>query len=233
VNIQSTGSDAGVFLDQAQTVSSAPIVFHSQSVTISGNESLNAVLTDLQVPATLDNPLFVVSRGSQVLGTVAAGATLTFSATPGIYQLSAIAANPTTSQPFGMVATALSLTPPNAILTSNASSVAAGGTVTLSWTSTQATSCYLQGGSLENDVALSGSESVSVPSTTTYTLTCSGQNDLMVSVSVTVTATTTASGGGGGGGSIDSVWLLIATGLCIGRLARHGPPRNWRQRRAI
>ncbi len=231
VNVQSTGSSASLELDQTQSVSSAPLLFNSQSLTINGNESLNAVLTDLQVPATLDNPMFVVSRGSQVLGTAAAGTTLTFNATPGTYQLSAIAANPA-SQPFGMVGTSVSLTPPSATLTASASSVAAGGTVTLSWTSTYATSCYLQGGSLDTtvepggqtqgiDVAISGSQSVTVPSTATYTLTCSGQNDLMANASVTVTATAASTASrSGGGGALDWAYILVSAGIVVVKVSR-------------
>ncbi len=123
------------------------------------------------------------------------------------------------------------LTPPSETLTASASSVVMGGSVTLTWTSSYATSCSLQGGSLDTtvpptgtqqgiDVAPGGSRSVMVPKTATYMLTCSGQNDLMVNESVTVTATSAPAKSSGGGGSIDPWWLYLSAGLCVARRIR-------------
>jgi hypothetical protein len=235
VNVQSSGSSAGLILDQTQSVSSEPVLFNAQPLTLNGDITLNAVLTDLKIPSAFANSTLIISRGSQVITQGTDGATLTFSTTPGTYQLSVVA-SPPASQKTGLYGTSIALTPPNATFTASATSIATGGTVILTWTSEYATNCALQGGTLDTvvpitntvqgiDVASSGSQSVTVPSTATYMLTCFGQNDLMVTKSLTVTTSvsTTAGGGGGGGGAIDLAWLLIGAGILISRRSGASP----------
>ena len=81
-------------------------------------------------------------------------------------------------------------TPPTVTLTSNTGSVTSGSSVTLTWSSTDATSCTASGG-WSGSKATSGSASLGPLTTnTTATLTCTGDggtaND---SVAITVTAT--------------------------------------------
>jgi outer membrane protein OmpA-like peptidoglycan-associated protein len=60
---------------------------------------------------------------------------------------------------------------PTASISASSSSVNTGQTVTLTWSSTNATSCT---GSWMSGSATSGTQSVTPPSTTTYTITCTG-----------------------------------------------------------
>jgi hypothetical protein len=97
-------------------------------------------------------------------------------------------------------------------LTSSASSVASGGTVTLTWSSQNATSCTASGGSgWTGSQATSGTLAVVVTATETLTLTCTGAGG-SAAQSITVTATAAASSGGGGG-AMEEPWILALLGL--------------------
>jgi hypothetical protein len=74
---------------------------------------------------------------------------------------------------------------PTVTLGATPTSVASGQPVTLSWSSTEATSCSASGG-WTGSRALSGSETVNPTATSTYTLTCSGLGG-SANQSVTVT----------------------------------------------
>ena len=78
--------------------------------------------------------------------------------------------------------------PPTATLSANPTAIAAGETSTLTWSSTNATSCSGEGWTAST--ATSGSEVVSPTSTTTYGLVCSGDGGT-IGDSVTVTVSTT------------------------------------------
>lgn len=62
---------------------------------------------------------------------------------------------------------------PTVSLKASATDVATNGSVTLSWTSTEASSCTATGG-WSGSLSASGSKTVSVPQTSTYSISCSG-----------------------------------------------------------
>ncbi|HSM58703.1 MAG TPA: PKD domain-containing protein, partial [Candidatus Sulfomarinibacteraceae bacterium] len=75
---------------------------------------------------------------------------------------------------------------PTVTLTADPASIASGGSSTLSWSSTDASSCEASGG-WNGSKSTSGSESVSPEETTTYTLTCTGDGGTaQASATVTV-----------------------------------------------
>jgi hypothetical protein len=84
-------------------------------------------------------------------------------------------------------------TPPTVSLTANPTSVPSGSSSTLSWTSTNATSCVASG-AWSGNKATSGSQSTgALGSTSTYSLNCTGTGgSTSRSVTVTVTGTTPA-----------------------------------------
>lgn len=219
VNIQSSGSSATLAFDQTQSVSSTPALFNSQTVTVSDNAAYQVTLTDLKVPTAFDSLALVVSRGSQVLGKVFGGGPFTFTGTPGDYQLTFVA-SPSSDQLFGLYAASVVYAPPSVTLTAGASSVASGNDVTLTWTASNANSCTASGGNWTGSVAATGgSASVLVNATTTYTLTCTGTGGT-ASQTATVTATTSSSSSHSGGGALDTVWLIVGTGLVGMRMRR-------------
>jgi len=75
---------------------------------------------------------------------------------------------------------------PIVTLTASPASIAAGGSATLTWSSTNATSCTASGGWTGTE-ATSGSLSVSPVSTTTYKLTCTGAGGTSSLATATVT----------------------------------------------
>jgi hypothetical protein len=77
--------------------------------------------------------------------------------------------------------------PPTVNLTASPSSVARGGTITLSWLSTDATSCTASD-NWSGPKATSGSESIVISSSVTFTLTCSSSDGGSVSDSVSYQA---------------------------------------------
>lgn len=81
--------------------------------------------------------------------------------------------------------TSATCTPPTVTLTANPTAINAGSSSTLTWSSSDATSCVASGG-WSGTQSTSGSKSVTPSGTTIYTLTCSGTGG-STSKSVTVT----------------------------------------------
>lgn len=87
---------------------------------------------------------------------------------------------------------------PTATLSANPTSIAQGGSSTLTWSSTNATSCNASGGTFAGAKASSGSELVTnIQAPTTYSIVCSGAggNSSVVNASVSVSAVSTANAG--------------------------------------
>ena len=119
---------------------------------------------------------------------------------------------------------------PTVSLAATATAVTVGGSVTLDWTSSDATSCVASGGQASDGwsgvKSTSGSASVTANAagSVTYTLTCSsGSKSVAASAEVTANAPVAANdptGSGGGGGALGSMEVLSLLGLI-----------GWRQRR--
>jgi CubicO group peptidase (beta-lactamase class C family) len=99
---------------------------------------------------------------------------------------------------------------PVVTFSSSATTVAAGGSVTLTWNAANATGCAASGGWSGNKAA-SGSETVTVSQSTSYTLACTGSGG---TASQSVNVSTEAAGGDddGGGGGVLQWWMVAA--LC-------------------
>lgn len=116
--------------------------------------------------------------------------------------------------------------PPLVTLTASATSVKVGTPFTLTWTSSNASTCVAAGGGWSGVRATSGSETFTLTTAgvVSYTLSCSGGGGTKVT-GVTITATDSggggggggSSGGGGGGGALDLWGLLALGGLLLRR----------------
>ena len=87
---------------------------------------------------------------------------------------------------------------PTATLSANPTSIAQGGSSTLTWSSTNATSCNASGGTFAGAKGTSGNELVTnIQAPTTYSIVCSGAggNSPTASASVAVSAVSTANAG--------------------------------------
>jgi hypothetical protein len=110
---------------------------------------------------------------------------------------------------------------PTVNLSANPTSVAVNDSATLTWTSTNATSCSASGG-WSGSKATSGNQSTgALTNTTTYNLSCTGAGG---SAQDSVTVSVTPGGGGGGGGTQEDSggggsleWLSLGILLLLAR----------------
>jgi Subtilase family len=134
--------------------------------------------------------------------------------------------NYTSGYGFVQADAAMALLPPGAPkLSASATSVTAGSTATLTWSSVNASSCAA-GGDWSGSLATSGSRTVTPTTvgTATYTLTCA--NTAGTSSASSVSLTVTAAPSGGGGGAIG--WgLLLGLGLLTVRCFTSTLPSRW------
>lgn len=191
-------------------------VFNSQSIILGISGNFDVTLADLGFPQDFANLAAVVSSDGKVLGKIYGGGTFPFAAVPGTYLLTFVATPSTNTGTqgvipgYGLYLLNVASAPPSITLTSSASSVTAGSTVTLTWSSQNTTSCTASGGSgWTGNPATSGSLAVVIAATETLTLTCTGAGgSASQSITVTATTATAAASSSGGGGAIGTEWLL-------------------------
>jgi tetratricopeptide (TPR) repeat protein len=183
------------------------------SITTPGNYAVN--VSDLSFPGALATFAVIVTQGSSKVGSIFGGGAFGFpAATAGNYFVNFIAQPGATD---GAGTYALSATAaPDITLTSSAMSVASGGTVTLTWSSQNATGCTASGGWSGTQAVTGGTfTSAALTAQTTFTLTCTGEG-VSEKQDVTVSVDTTPAKSGGGGGSVSGdllFALLVAVAI--------------------
>jgi plastocyanin len=216
VTVQTSGASPQVLLDQTQAVGG---IFNTSVINLGTTGNFDVVLADLAFPQIFADLAVVVSQNSKVLVKIYGSGKYQLPGTPGQYVVSVAAipssqaTAPSSLQNYGMYSLNISSSPPTVSLKTSATSVAAGGTVTLTWSSTSATSCMASGGTgWSGSEASSGSLALQVNTTETLSLKCTGPGG-SAEQSVSVTATQAASGSSGGGGTLDLAWILMLTSL--------------------
>ena len=213
--------------------------FKTTPITVSSAQTVGVTATDIQFPASLGTLEAAVTNGTTVAGKIiAAGSgstgpisgSFSFSATPGTTYFVNVLAQPGSPSKAGTYAVT-AMPAPVVTLTPSATTVTSNGTVNLTWSTQNATSCTASGGS-----GWSGSETPSggtvttsaLTTTTTFSLSCTGGGGT-ASASATVTVDPpAASGKSGGGGSIDLATILALASLVVLRAATIGGPRHTR-----
>ncbi len=225
VNVETTGNSPQLVFDQTQAVSSTPGFFNTRTVSVGTAGNYNVTLTDLEFPAAFANLALAVTQGSQIFGKIYGTGTFTFAATPGNYLLTFVA-TPQSPQQFGLYAVSMDYAAPTVSLTSSTTSAAAGSSITLSWTTTNATSCTASGGAFSGSVTPGkGSESVTLSATTTYSLQCTGAaGSATGTVTVNATSSSSSSSASSGGGGAFGEGEVVLWGLAAVAAAR----RRWR-----
>ena len=190
------------------------------SITAAGNYAV--IVSDVGFPAPLSTFAVVVTRGASQIGSIYGGGTFSFAATPGNYFINFIAQPGGTDQAGTY---AMSVAPAPAVtLQSSATTVVSGGTVTLSWTSQNVTSCTASGGGWTGSQGPNGTiTSPTLSGTTTFTLTCTGGGATATS-SVTVKLADPPAKSSGGGGALSLWGLLGLLGALLTRVST-GPGR--------
>ena len=213
LNVQSTGASPQVVFDKAQGVSPTGL-FDSQDIVVGTSGDFDVTLSDLKFPAQFQDLALVVSRGGIVLGKIFGGGTFSFSATPGTLQLTFIA-TPAAQQQYGLYSVKVVTSAPTVTLAATPTSLVAGESTTLNWTTSGADSCIASGGNWTGSKAVNtGSEVVKVDATTTFTLTCTGTGG-STAKTVSITASPKPASSRGGGGSMDLTLLLLLAVLVI------------------
>jgi hypothetical protein len=218
VNLQTTGASAQLVYDKTQSVSSTAALFDAQTLNLGISASFDASLTDLQFPAAFSNLALVISRGSQILGKIYGGGVFSFPGSSGSYQLTFVA-TPAANQQFGLYGVSIVFSAPVVNLTSSVASAVTDSAITLTWSSSNASSCTASGGNWTGSKAAGGgTEVIILSATTTYTLSCTGTGGVKAQ-SVTVTATPKPASSGGGG-ALDMALLMVGGALAAARLRK-------------
>ena len=185
--------------------------FIAATFTVSTAGSVDVNLADLGFPADFDALKVAVTRGSTRAGEIVGEGKFSFAATPGQYFVNLLA-TPDAAIGYSTLGVNVGATPPmpGVVLGASASSVQAGGKLTLTWSSTNADSCVASGG-WSGSRATSGSETVGpLTANSTFTLSCTGAGGSHdASVAVTITPEQRS----GGGGAVDGATLLFLVGL--------------------
>jgi Subtilase family len=126
-----------------------------------------------------------------------------------------------TSKPATATLTMTAAVPAAPSLSLAATSIAVGASTTITWSSSNATSCTASG-SWSGALATSGTQTLmpTTAGTDVYSLTCSNAGGTSKSTSATLTVAAAPSSGGGGGGALDGLSLLGLAALFAGRRAR-------------
>lgn len=207
ISVTSSGGSTPV-LERTQGVGGA---FSSNVITVSAPARYAVSATDFAAPQVLDQLQVAVTRGSQMVGSIYGGGTFTFDATAGDYTVNFIA-KAKSSVVYGTYG-ALVVAAPTVTLSASPSSVTSGSTTTLTWSSTDASTCTASG-------PWSGAQPVSGTFTSgglqadaTFMLTCTNAaGSTARSATVTVQAAPAAAKNKGGG-AWSVGWLLMLGAL--------------------
>jgi len=217
-DVSVTPSPTGTaLLDQTQAVGGT---FTSQTVTVAADGGYSIALSDLAFPGSFDSLAVLLSQGGKVLGSINESGSFAKTLTAGTYGLTFVATPGATG--YGLYSLNIASAPPPVVtFKAGAASVTAYQSVSLTWSSTNATNCTAAGATgWSGTEPVSGTASVVVSADLNLTLTCTGPGGSAKST-VTVKAVP-ASSGGHGGGSMDPAWLGLLGALTLTR---------WRQRR--
>ena len=232
VDVSPSAGGASVF-DTTEGIGTG---FSSTTFSPTTAQSVQANVADLKFPQALENLNLAVTNGTTLVGTIASAGSsgsFPFQATANTTYTVNVLAQPaaaTNSEPEAAGTYAMSVDPaPTVTLTVSPSSVASGGTVSLTWNAQNATSCTASAS--PSNSAWSGSETASasggpvtssaLTADTTFTLSCTGAGGTASgTATVNVTAATSSGGGHGGGGSMDAELLLALAAIVALRSRR-------------
>jgi hypothetical protein len=225
VDVSPSGGGAAAF-DTTEGIGTG---FSSTTFSPTIAQSVQANVSDLKFPQALENLNLAVTSGTTLVGTIASAGSsgsFPFQATANTTYTVNVLAQPaaaTNQEPEAAGTYAMSVDPaPVVTLTASPTSVASGGTTSLTWSAQNATSCTASAS--PSNSAWAGSETAStsggpvtssaVTADTTFTLSCTGAGGTTsATATVNVTAATSSGGSHGGGGSMDPELLLALAAL--------------------
>jgi len=199
-------------------------LFTTRKISILTPGRYTAAVGDLGFPAKFAQLAVIVTHGTTGVANIFGATSFNFDVTEaGNYYVNFLA-QPTGDDKAGTYSISIDTAPPLPTIdfSVNATTVDIGNTVTLKWSTTNATSCTASGGGWSGSRNTSGQEPSSVlNSTTTFTLACDGPGgNTTKSITVTVQAPS-KSGGGGAVGLIDILALLTAVPFLLRARRKH------------
>jgi hypothetical protein len=202
VQIQAPGSAAPVY----QLTQGVGALFYSETFTVPASGTFGMTLTDLGFPDQFGQIAVIATGGTNVEGEIFGGGQVALDLPAGTYVLNVLSSVNSAAE-YGLYGLDVSQVPAVS-LTAADGSVASGQATTLSWLSSNASSCVASGG-WSGTLPASGSQSTGpVTTATTFTITCTG---LGGSAHSSAEVTIAAPGTSGGGGSLSPLALLILT----------------------
>ena len=190
--------------------------FTSNVINVSTATRYAVSATDFAAPLALDQLQVAVTRGAQLAGSIFGGGTFAFDAAVGEYTVNFIA-KAKSSVAYGMYGATV-VAAPTVTLSASPTSLAAGGATTLTWSSTDASTCTASGGWSGAQPASGAFTSGALSADATFTLTCTNAaGSTAGSATVTVQAAPApAKKKGGGAWSVG--WLFVLGALGVLRL---------------
>lgn len=177
---------AAITVTPAISVSVAP---SSANVTVGKQQQFTATVSNDAQNKGVTWQVSGVAGGNATYGTISSTGLYTaptFVPSPALVAVDAISFSDPAKNATAAVTVAAAATAPTVTLTASPTTITPGGNSTLTWSSTNATSCTASGGWTGTE-ATSGTFTVSPASTTAYTLTCTGAGGSSSPASATVT----------------------------------------------
>jgi hypothetical protein len=215
-----------------QTTQGVGAAYNSLQVTISTPGAYVLKATDLGFPANFSTLAVIVTSGQSAVGTIFGSNKLFFNVAAAGTYVANVLAQVGAGVDYGLYGLNVAAAPPSPVISLNpsAASVASGGSATLTWSATNATSCAASATptstSWSGTVATSGSQSTGMlTADTTFSLSCSGDGGT-TGASTQVAIQSSSGGGKGGGGTLtvaDLLALLATAASMIRSRARLEP----------
>ncbi|HEY4366942.1 MAG TPA: hypothetical protein VGN07_06870 [Steroidobacteraceae bacterium] len=197
-------------------------LFRTSPVTIPKDGLYDLALQDLEFPERMTTAQLAVTRGTTLVAQIIGGGVVPRQQlTAGTYVLNFLGQPAPTAQygTYGMKVAESSL-PPTVTLTASSSTITAGQSANLQWSSTDATTCSASNG-WSGTKAASGTEAVGpLNASATFGLSCTGPGGTGAATLTVTVSPAGANGGGGGGGAFNLYWLAALSLLLSARSLR-------------
>ena len=220
----------GMFALTLATQAGAPVfestqgvggLFNMRALNVPTAGRYDVTLKDFEFPERLRTSWLVVTRGTSEIGQVIGSSTIQLQLDAGTYVLNFLG-QPAADALYGAYGLKVgdSTPPPVVTLTAAQSSVTSGGSTTLTWSATNATSCTASGAWSGTKAASGTAPTGALTSNATYEIECvgpGGRDDASVTVAVNAPAPKS-----GGGGQVDLLLLLAMLSMAGVRVVRRG-----------
>lgn len=189
-------------------------LFNARTLSLPAAGRYDVSLKDFEFPERLRTSWLAITRGTTIVGQVIGSSTIqNLQLEAGTHVLNFLA-QPAATSNYGAygLKVADSTPPPTVTLSASPTSVTSGQGVSLTWSSTNATSCTASGGWTGTKTVSGTQPSGALTTNTTFEIECTGPGGRDDS-SVTVTVNAPSPGGGGGGGQFDPLLLICLSAM--------------------